>query len=84
MFRAIERYQTADGKQHATQQEASDHIADKCRETLDEKLKPLMDAGQMSASERYRVIMALVPDAPSAWALIKNIENHFLWDEYDE
>lgn len=64
---------TADGKQFDNERSALEHVADVCREGLAKRLKPLMDAGHMTASEQFRVVMTLAPDAETVRQLAEEL-----------
>jgi len=69
MIREREIYETSDGKRFDDRHKAVEHVADAVREALDAKLQPLQDSGKLSASERYSIVMAIIPDADAAKAL---------------
>lgn len=77
MIRKVMRYQTADGECFADEQKALEHVADKCREVVELRLRPLMGLGKMSTNEQYRAVMALVPDAKSAYELARKLLSNF-------
>lgn len=69
MLKRFEVFETSDGKRFDNEAKALEHIADAAREILDARLAPLMAAGKLSANDRYRVVLAIIPDANAAKAL---------------
>jgi hypothetical protein len=66
MIRELTVYETCDGKRHDDERKAHEHVADAVRSVLDARLQPLQDEGRLSANDRYRVVMAIIPDAAAA------------------
>lgn len=78
-YKRVEVYQTADGKQHATPQEAEEHAADCCREILDARLWAVVkDKGRFSRNDMYQIIMALVPDGATGRELAGELGKVFI------
>ena len=80
MIRTREVYETSDGKRHDSEALAHEHVADNVRQYLDGRLATLQDSGKLSANDRYRVVMALIPDAKAAESLHKALAR---WVDYD-
>lgn len=80
MFKTVERFQTADGELFESEDFALLHIADQCREVLDERLSALVAAGKLTAMGRYQIIMALIPDGKAAYALAQALQKKFTND----
>lgn len=81
MITPIRVYATADGQRFDDERKALEHVADVCREALAKRLKPLQDGGHMAASDVFRVVMALVPDATTAQQLAEELARMTLSDE---
>lgn len=77
-YERVEVYQTADGKQHPTPKKAEEHVADQCREILDERIKHMLPKGHLTSTDRYRVIMQLIPDAAAARVLAGELGKVFI------
>jgi hypothetical protein len=60
----VEVYRTHDGETHETAALANEHIANKCRAMLDKRLAHIV--GKITMAEKFRIIMALIPDANAA------------------
>lgn len=74
MFLPVEMYKTSDGKLFDTEERASEHVADLCREIIAARLEPLK--GPLSANEIYRVVMAIIPDGSAAASLARAMMRH--------
>lgn len=81
MIRPVTVYQIASGKRFETRQKAAEAIADECRELIDARLKPLL--GQLGASDLFKVVMALAPDAQGIKALLDQL-NAVMGEEDDD
>ncbi len=79
MIRNIEMFQTSDGKCFENAAKAEEHVANAIREALDARLHGMMVAGKLPASDRYWIIMALIPDAEAAKTLHQQMSR---WLDY--
>lgn len=61
MIRKTERYETMDGRLFESQDAATEHAIDAIREIFAERLQPLVSNGKLSHSERFTIIMQLLP-----------------------
>lgn len=62
MIKLIDKYQTFDKKEFREERDATNHVLDCIREILDVTLASTKL--QLTPSERYKIVMALVPDDP--------------------
>lgn len=60
MIDEVEVFETNDGKLFKSKRKAEQHELDQVSSLLDERLKPLMEKGWISASEKYRIINTIV------------------------
>lgn len=76
MIEPVEKYQTSDGKLHSSVAKAEAHDLDRVRELIDNKLKSIkmIQDGRLTASDRYELILALLPDYKGALALIVELD----------
>jgi hypothetical protein len=71
MIEKVSRYQSPDGKLHETLEKAQEYVTDQAREVLDKSITPLLKKGKLSASDRYTLVMTILPD----YEALKNLFN---------
>lgn len=69
MLTKVTVFETQDGARFDDEAKALEHVADVCRQALDMRLAQLMTDGRLTANDRYRIVMAIVPDAVAAESL---------------
>jgi hypothetical protein len=69
MLREAQMFKAADGKAFEDEEKAIEYVLDKVREGLDPRLAPMMAGGHLSANDRFKIVMALVPNAAAAESL---------------
>lgn len=75
MIEQIEVWKVQTGERFDTLKEAQEYVTDQLREVLSKRLKPLLGPG-MTASEQYKVIMAILPDYEAVMDLNRAIERY--------
>ena len=81
MIRHVEMFETADKQKFEDQTKAQEHVLDTIRATIDASLNPLQVAGRLAASDRFRIVMAIVPDVTTARELAKVLNK---WVNYGD
>lgn len=76
MIRKTERYETMDGWLFEGQDDAIEHAINAVREIFAERMQPLVSDGKLTHSERFTIIMQLLPnDFDSVAMFINKVAN---------